>query len=133
MHRDNPLNRVTTLAFAATFLLSACASEPEAVPVAKWSKPGGDQASFVTVHDQCVKDVRGSSTSFFVAGERYPGTNGAVGEFIDDIGADFGFEDPAPGRGVDQDMFHRCMNSHGWALDQNGFAPPPGDEVPMSP
>ena len=122
------------LAFAAAFVLSACASEPEAVPVAKWSKPGGDQTSFVAVHDQCVKNVRrADSASFFVAGERYPGTNGAVGEFIDDIGADFGFEDPAPGRGIDQDMFHRCMNSYGWSLDPTGFAAPPGDAVPMSP
>jgi len=133
MQRGHSLKSVTILALAAAFALSACASEPEAVPVAKWSKPGGDQAAFVSVHDQCVKDVQAGSASFFVAGERYPGTNGAVAEFVDDIGADFGFEDPAPGRGIDQDMFHRCMNSHGWSLDQNGFGAPPGDEVPMGP
>jgi hypothetical protein len=79
-----------------------------------------------------VTNVRKDSSSFYVAGSRYPGTNGAVGEFIDDIGADFGFEDPAPGRGVDRDMFYRCMNASGWSLDQKGFAPPEGDAVQMS-
>lgn len=125
------MQRISILALAAAFALSACASEP--VAVAKWSRPGGTQAAFLDTRDRCVKSVKAQSAAFFVAGQRYPGKNGAVGEFVGDIGADFGFEDPAPGRGLDQDMFHRCMNSYGWSLDPKGFAPEQGDELAMGP
>jgi hypothetical protein len=128
--KEMTVQRTFNLMVVAALAVSACASEP--VPVTKWSKPGGTEAAFMTVHYACVRNVRAQSAGYFVAGARYPGTNGAVGEFIDDIGADFGFEDPAPGRGLDVGLFHGCMNAYGWTADAKGFAPPPGDEVPMS-
>jgi hypothetical protein len=124
------VNRKFFSSLGAALALTACASEP--VVVARWSKPGATEAAFLEVRGRCVKTVKAQSAVFFVAGERYPGTYGAGGELVDDIGADFGFESPAPGRGFDADMFNRCMNGHGWHIDTKGYAAPEGDEIALT-
>jgi hypothetical protein len=111
----------------AAIALSACASDP--VVVTRWSKPGGTEASFIEVRDACLKNERIESAAYFLSGERSPGGAHVFGELAGDIAADFGGRDPAVI--VDGDMFHRCMNGHGWSVDLKGFAPPEGDEVAM--
>lgn len=113
------------LTLAAALALSACSSEP--VPVAKWSKAGADQHAFVDVREQCIRNVQSQSTAFYVADIRSRGTGGVLGEFADDLGADFGWT--ATGDGLDRNSFQRCMNTHGWSQNPKGFAPPQGDEV----
>jgi len=108
-------------ALVATLALCACAGEP--VAVARWSKPGADQSAFLAVRDRCVGSVRSQASAFYVAGSRYPGKGGVLGELAGDLGVDTSTE------GLDRDQFQRCMNGRGWSADPKGFAPPQGDEV----
>ena len=119
------MRRRSILTLAAVLTLCACASEP--VPVAKWSKPGADQQTFLDVRAKCVQSVRSQSAAFFQGGVRSQGSGGAMGELADDLGADFGWK--VTGDGLDRDDFQRCMNAHGWSHDPKGFAPPDGDEI----
>ena len=111
--------------FAVAIAFCACSSEP--VPVAKWSKPGADRQTFIAVRAQCVRNVRSQSTAYYVAGLRSEGTGGVLGEFADDVLADFGGR--ATGDGLDRDGFERCMHAYGWSSDTKGFAPDEGDDV----
>jgi len=114
------------LAFAA-LALAGCASDPK--PVLKWSKPGGTEQEFLAAHSRCVENSRKHTPDFYVAGSRYPGTDGAMGEFLGDIAADFGGS--APGIKQDRALFQSCMKDEGWSLDPKGFAAPAGEDVAL--
>ncbi len=45
--------------------------------------------------------------------------------------ANFGLEAPTPGRGLDAELFSRCMNGHDWSQDPEGFAVPDGEAINM--
>jgi hypothetical protein len=127
MRKERQLHPTRILALVAALVLCACSSEP--VSLAKWSKPGADQQTFVSVRAGCVHSVEAQSAAFYAADVRSRGRGGVFGELADDLGADFGWK--VTGDGLDRDSFQRCMNAHGWSLDQKGFAPPDSDEMVM--
>jgi hypothetical protein len=92
----------------AAVVLSACADD---VPVVKWSKPGASYDQFVLDRTACVKETRENSRPFILGGQRYGGSAYAL----------------------DGGLFQSCMTERGYARDQNGYAAPSGDEIPLGP
>ena len=92
----------------AALVLAACAED---VPTIKWSKPGGTYEQFVADRSVCVERSREASKNYYIGGVRYSGKPNIL----------------------DSGIFLPCMSEHGYARDPNGYAAPPGDEIPLGP
>ena len=99
--------KVVWLLGAAVALLG-CAED---VPTMKWSKPGASYEQFVEDRTACVQQTQEQSRPFYLGGNRYGGRKNAL----------------------DSGIFLPCMHGHGYVVDPNGYAAPPGDELPLSP
>jgi len=88
--------------------LAGCAED---VPTMKWSRPGATYEQFVAERAACVEQSRAQSQSFYLGGSRYGGKKDVL----------------------DSGSFLPCMRERGYAPDPNGYAAPPGDELPLSP
>jgi len=93
---------------AAVLVLAGCAED---VPTVRWSKPGATYDQFVADRAACVSEAREESQSFLLGGARYGGRKDAL----------------------DAGRFVPCMIARGYARDPNGYAAPPGDELPLTP
>jgi hypothetical protein len=96
------------LALGAALVLAACVED---VPTMKWSKPGAAYEQFVADRAACVAQSQAASKTYYIGGVRYRGKRNVL----------------------DAGIFLPCMHDHGYLPDPNGYAAPPGDEMPMSP
>jgi len=92
----------------AALTLAACAED---VPTLKWSKPGATYDQFVADRGICVDRSRAASKTYYIGGQRYNGNPDVL----------------------DAGVFLPCMNEFGYSRDPNGYAAPPGDEIPLGP
>src|ERR1700719_2426306 len=83
----------------------------EYVPAMKGSKPGASYEQFVEDRTACVQQTQAESRPFYLGGNRYGGKKNVL----------------------EAGIFLPCMHEHGYASDPNGYAAPPGDELPLSP
>jgi hypothetical protein len=90
------------------FVLAACAED---VPTMKWSKPGGTYEEFVADRQACVEESQAQAKTFYLNGVRYSGKRDVL----------------------DSGTFLPCMHEHGYSPDPNGYAAPPGEEMPLAP
>jgi hypothetical protein len=95
-------------ALGAALTLAACAED---VPTMKWSKPGATYEQFVADRAACVEQSRAASKTYYIGGVRYSGKPNVL----------------------DSGIFLPCMHDHGYTAGPNGFAAPPGDEIPLGP
>jgi hypothetical protein len=92
----------------AALALSACAPD---LPTMKWSRPGVTYEEFVVDRRACVEESQAQSKAFYLNGVRYSGKHDVL----------------------DAGTFLPCMHEHGYSRDPNGFAAPPGEEMPLAP
>ncbi|HLY05268.1 MAG TPA: hypothetical protein VKR31_05920 [Rhizomicrobium sp.] len=96
------------VAFGAVLTLAACAED---VPTLKWSKPGVTYDQFVADRAVCVARSQAASKTYYIGGIRYRGNPDVL----------------------DAGVFLPCMTDLGYSRDPNGYAAPPGDEIPLGP
>jgi hypothetical protein len=89
-------------------MLAACAAD---VPTMKWSKPGASYEEFVADRRACVVESQAQAKAFYLNGVRYSGNSNVL----------------------DPGAFLPCMQGHGYSADPNGYAAPPGEEMPVGP
>ena len=99
------------LAATAALLLAGCADDE--APSVHWSKPGASYDQFVADREACVKQTLQETRPFVLGGQSY-------GEHRNQ---------PV----LDSSRFFPCMAERGYSRDPNGFAVPPGDEIPLAP
>ncbi len=92
----------------AGLALAGCADE---LPSVRWSRPGATYDQFVQDRAACVTEARAESEPFILGGARYAGKRDVL----------------------DSSVFVPCMAARGYRQDPQGFAAPPGDELPLAP
>lgn len=99
---------------ALALIAAACAgcASDESQPV-RWSKPGASYDQFAADRAACVAQTHAETRPFMLGGQRYGETR----------------NQPV----LDASVFFPCMAARGYTRDPNGFAAPPGEQLPLAP